>query len=81
MLDQNGKKIGANPIDPESKQAETTFIWHIWRPVAFVRDVSKLRKRVGEVRSVHGCEFRVRESEIFRTGAEVVHASRSFRRR
>ena len=30
MLDQNGKKIGANPIDPESKQAETTFIWRIF---------------------------------------------------
>ena len=27
---QNGKKIGANPIDPESKQAETTFIWRIF---------------------------------------------------
>ena len=30
MLDQNGKKFGANPIDPESKQAETTFIWRIF---------------------------------------------------
>ena len=37
--------------------------------VAFVRDVSKLRERVGKVRSVHGYEFRVREGEIFRTSA------------